>query len=81
MLTQDANKLPMMRAGYALTYVGQLKLPEPVYAVVSTAVDPSLAEEPHNILPSRCGFRVRVRTKVRVGASSGLWSGPKLRSG
>ena len=55
-------------AGYALTYLCQLKLPDPVYAVVSTAVDPSLAEEPHNVLPSRrarrsgvAGFCDRVR--------------------
>ena len=40
-------------AGYALTYLCQLKLPDPVYAVTSTSVDPALAEEPHNILPSR----------------------------
>ena len=62
----------MLRAGYALTYVGQLKLPEPVYAVVSTAVDPSLAEEPHNILPSRC-----VQVRISVRARSGLRSGPE----
>ena len=49
--------MPQPGAGYALTYLCQLKLPDPVYAVTSTAVDPSLAEEPHNILPSRRGDR------------------------